>query len=148
VARPPKVTIAQLKTALTNSRGIYTGAAAQLHIDRRAVGRHVERSKTLQRHVAQVKEATLDLAQTRLAEGIELTKRGVATRGEEEERARLMWEYVRVCAQEAGLEWGGGWATLDRMHLQQDPEGNPLVHLGESVVDAHAVAKGWWGAAV
>ena len=71
MARPPKVTIAQLKTALTNSRGIYTGAAAQLHIDRRAVGRHVERSKTLQRHVAQVKEATLDLAQTRLAEGID-----------------------------------------------------------------------------
>lgn len=65
-----RVTNAQIAEALENSAGIMSAAAQQLGVQRAAVSRRVAKSPRLTRLLAEVKARMLDLAESKLLQGL------------------------------------------------------------------------------
>lgn len=73
--KKPKFSVALIKEALSQSGGIFTGAAQILNCAPNTIRNYVRRSKALQDHLGDVQEITLDIAESTLIKAIQETAR-------------------------------------------------------------------------
>ncbi len=68
--RTPRYRVEQIAEALRASAGIYTGAASKLRCSPQTIKNYVQRHKVLQALAEEIRDATLDLAETQLVRAL------------------------------------------------------------------------------